>query len=77
MLINDYSKGLNSILDMMTPYTIRFSQENAGFKVKTTENVLEVDMKPYTYDMTKRLQKDLVSKPEYIRDLRVNLQSNA
>jgi len=60
MLINDYSKGLNSILDMMTPYTIRFSQENAGFKVKTTENVLEVDMKPYTYDMTKRLQKDLV-----------------
>ena len=60
MLINDYSKGLNSILDMMTPYTIRFSQENAGFKVKTTENVLEVEMKPYTYDMTKRLQKDLV-----------------
>tara|TARA_Y100000592_G_C5469945_1_gene318858 strand:+ start:269 stop:1498 length:1230 start_codon:yes stop_codon:yes gene_type:complete len=60
MLINDYSKGLNSILDMMTPYTIRFSQENAGFKVTTTENVLEVDMKPYTYDMTKRLQKDLV-----------------
>ena len=60
MLINDYSKGLKTIIDSMTPYTIRFSQENAGFKVKTTENVLEVEMKPYTYDMTKRLQKDLV-----------------
>ncbi|MCK5641427.1 MAG: hypothetical protein KAJ19_11545 [Gammaproteobacteria bacterium] len=60
MFINDYSKGLKKIIDMMTPYTIRFTQENAGFKVKTTEKVLEVEMKPYTYDMTKRLQKDLV-----------------
>ena len=60
LFINDYSNGLKTILDRMNPYTIRFSQENAGFKVKTTENVLEVEMKPYTYDMTKRLQKDLV-----------------
>jgi SNF2 family DNA or RNA helicase len=60
MMINDYSKGLKNILDGMSPHTIRFTQEKAGFKVKTTENVLEVEMKPYTYDMTKRLQKDLV-----------------
>jgi len=60
LLINDYSKGLKIILDKMTPYTIRFTQESAGFKVKTTEKVLEVDMKTYTYDMARRLQKDLV-----------------
>tara|TARA_R110002020_G_scaffold70385_9_gene182674 strand:+ start:5981 stop:7210 length:1230 start_codon:yes stop_codon:yes gene_type:complete len=60
MYINDYSKGLKNILDVMTPYTIRFSQENAGFKVKTTENVLEVEMERATYDIAKRLQKNLV-----------------
>jgi len=60
MYINDYSKGLKNILDVMTPYTIRFSQENAGFKVKTTENVLEVEMDKATYDIAKRLQKYLV-----------------
>ena len=60
MFINDYSKGLKTILDVMTPYTIRFTQENAGFKVKTTENVLEVEMERATYDIAKRLQKNLV-----------------
>jgi SNF2 family DNA or RNA helicase len=60
MFINDYSKGLKTILDVMTPYTIRFTQENAGFKVKTTENVLEVEMDKATYDIAKRLQKNLV-----------------
>ena len=47
--INDYSKGLKIILDRMTPYTIRFTQESAGFKVKTTEKVLEVEMDEGTY----------------------------
>ena len=60
LLINDYSNGLKTILDMMSPYTIRFSQENAGFKVKTTEKVLEVEMEEDTYKIAKRLQKDLV-----------------
>tara|TARA_R110002050_G_scaffold72068_3_gene155021 strand:+ start:723 stop:1952 length:1230 start_codon:yes stop_codon:yes gene_type:complete len=60
LLINDYSNGLKTILDRMSPYTIRFSQENAGFKVKTTEKVLEVEMEEDTYKIAKRLQKDLV-----------------
>lgn len=60
LLINDYSNGLKTILDRMSPYTIRFTQENAGFKVKTTEKVLEVEMKEDTYKIAKRLQKDLV-----------------
>ncbi len=60
LLINDYSNGLKTILDRMSPYTIRFTQENAGFKVKTTEKVLEVEMEEDTYKIAKRLQKDLV-----------------
>ena len=29
----------------MQPYTINFSQKNAGFKVETTEEILYVSMK--------------------------------
>jgi SNF2 family DNA or RNA helicase len=60
LLINDYSNGLKTILDRMSPHTIRFTQESAGFKVKTTEKVLEVEMEEDTYKIAKRLQKDLV-----------------
>jgi len=58
--IRDYSKGLPSIMDSMKPYIIAYSQKEAGFKVKTTENVLEVEMEKTTYDLAKRLKKDLV-----------------
>jgi len=60
MFINDYSAGLETILDAMRPYTISYSQVEAGFKVVTTESVLEVDMKPETYAIIKRLNKDLI-----------------
>ena len=58
--IRDYSKGLPSIMDSMKPYMIAYSQKEAGFKVKTTENVYEVEMEKTTYDLAKRLKKDLV-----------------
>lgn len=58
--INDYSNGKKSIMDAMKPYMISYSQKEAGFKVKTTENVLKVDMKPSTYKLAKKLSKDLV-----------------
>ena len=45
MYINDYSKGHKKIIDHMSPYTINFSQKQAGFIVETTENVLEVELK--------------------------------
>ena len=60
LLINDYSNGLKSILDAMRPYTINFSQKEAGFKVDTREHTLYVDMNPKTYDLCNRLKKDLV-----------------
>lgn len=58
--IRDYSKGLPSIMQSMKPYIISYSQKEAGFKVKTTENILEVEMEKTTYDLAKRLKKTLV-----------------
>ena len=58
--INDYSDGRKSILDAMRRFTISYSQKEAGFKVMTTENVLKVKMKDYTYKLANRLSKQLV-----------------
>lgn len=58
--IRDYSRGKQSILDMMAPYTISYTQQEAGFKVKITEHKVYVDMQPETYALCKRLSRDLV-----------------
>tara|TARA_R110000803_G_scaffold58775_4_gene117027 strand:- start:5292 stop:6533 length:1242 start_codon:yes stop_codon:yes gene_type:complete len=60
MTINDYSNGLETIVDKMNPYTIRFTQKEAGFDNKIEEQVLEVEMNELTYSLTSRLQKNLV-----------------
>ena len=60
MFINDYSHGRDTIIDAMRPFTINYTQKEAGFKVETREHIIEVDMKPSTYKLIKRLQKDLV-----------------
>ena len=60
LMINDYSKGLETILDAMKPFTINFSQKEAGFKVDTREHVLQVEMSDMTYSLAARLKKDLV-----------------
>ena len=43
--INDYSKGTNKIIEEMKPYTFRFTQNDAGFKIKTQEHIEYVDLK--------------------------------
>lgn len=58
--IRDYSNGLPSIMDSMKPYMIAYSQKEAGFKVKTSEKVLEVEMEKTTYKLAKDLKKHLV-----------------
>lgn len=58
--INDYSKGKESIMKRMQPYTISFSQKDAGFVVDTHERALFVKMCDHTYAMAKQLKKDLV-----------------
>ena len=60
MYIRDYSSGRDSIIEKMKPYTIAYTQKEAGFKVDTREHVLECEMSELTYQLTKKLQKDLV-----------------
>ena len=64
MYINDYSKGSKKIIETMSPYTINFSQKDAGFVVDTTEYVLEVDIKPETIKLINKLKRDLVVEGE-------------
>ena len=60
MMIRDYSNGLDTILEEMKPYTISYTQGQAGFKVSIEEHILEVEMKPSTYQLIDRLKRDLV-----------------
>jgi len=60
MMVNDYSRGMDKILEEMKPYTISFTQKQAGFKVVTEENILEVEMQPTTYKMVNTLTKHRV-----------------
>jgi len=60
LFINDYSDGQASIIDAMKPYMISFSQKEAGFVSSVTEEILEVEMNDVTYNMIKRLKRDLV-----------------
>lgn len=60
LTINDYSNGSDRILEMMKPYTISYTQKEAGFESTIEEKVLHVTMKQSTYDMCKRLKRDLV-----------------
>ncbi len=59
-LINDYSNGLKTITRAMSKHTINYSQKEAGFSVDTREHILRVRMEDKTYDLAKRLNKDLV-----------------
>lgn len=60
LFVKDYSGGLETILKAMEPYTINYTQQEAGFMSETKEEILEVEMKPMTYAMIKKLKKDLV-----------------
>jgi len=58
--IRDYSEGRKSITDKMKPYTISYTQKEAGFKVDTKEHIVKVPMLESTTSLIKRLKKDLV-----------------
>lgn len=60
LMIKDYSKGFETIIEAMRPHTINYSQREAGFKVDTREHTLEVEMSELTYRLTSKLKKDLV-----------------
>ena len=58
--LKDYSGGKKQILDLMKPYTVSYTQAEAGFESKIEEEVLTVRMKPITYSLCSRLKKDQV-----------------
>jgi len=60
MMINDYSKGLESIVKAMEPYTINYTQKEAGFESSVDEEVLYVQVSSRTQQIIDKLEKDLV-----------------
>ena len=60
LVIKDYSDGLDTIIETMAPFTINYTQAEAGFVATTTEEIFEVELKESTYKMIKNLQRDLV-----------------
>lgn len=58
--INDYSDGRTSIIESMEPYTISYTQQQAGFESSIEEEILYVDMDERTYAMCRALKKNLV-----------------
>ena len=58
--INDYSKGLAEIVEEMKPYTISYSQREAGFKSTINEKVLFVPISDNITNIVSTLRKDLV-----------------
>lgn len=62
-VVNDYSAGKEKeIKSMIRHYTFSVTQADAGFQSKVNELVLEVEMKPITYQIISKLKKDLIVK---------------
>lgn len=58
---NDYSKANeNLIRQKLSNYIISFSQKEAGFSSTVNEHILYVKMKPTTYQLVNKIEKDLV-----------------
>ena len=60
LTIKDYSDAYDTVLDAMKPYTLSYTQKEAGFISQIEEEILEVEMKPSTYSLIAKLKKDLV-----------------
>jgi hypothetical protein len=58
--IKNYSDGKDTILEAMKPYTISYSQKEAGFESQIEEEILTVRMNPITYTMCRTLKRDKV-----------------
>jgi hypothetical protein len=61
--VNDYSDAdIKHINRRIKYYLLTFTQEQSGFKSQISEMVIDVEMKPITYQIIERLRKDLVVK---------------
>jgi hypothetical protein len=59
-MVNDYSSGKQEILDKMNPFTISYTQREAGFKSKINEDIIYVDAPDIIMNLCSKLKKDLV-----------------
>ena len=56
-IVNDYTQAYrDKIMEEIGKYFISYTQAEAGFNQKVNETVLEVKMKPKTYELVKRLK---------------------
>jgi len=60
-VVKDYSNAKENLIRRSTrPYVITFTQKEAGFTTSVNEMVLECEMQPITYEVIRRLKKDLI-----------------
>jgi superfamily II DNA or RNA helicase len=60
-VVKDYSNAKeNQVRRSTRPYIITFTQKEAGFTTSVNEMVLECEMQPITYEVIRRLKKDLI-----------------
>ena len=58
-IVKDYSYGIEEkIKKVINPYILTFTQKEAGFTTSVNETVLEVEMKPITYQIIELLKKN-------------------
>ncbi len=60
IFIRDYSQGLKTILDDMSPYKLSYSQKMAGFKTSIEEKVLYVKPSSMCKSLIKKIKKDRI-----------------
>lgn len=60
MFRNDYSNCSEAAIQAMEPYTISYTQKEAGFKNEIIEEVLECPVDPIVVSIIKKLRKDRV-----------------
>ena len=58
--MNDYTRGKQSIIDAMAPYSIKFTQAQAGFTSEIIEHILYVEPTDYINSIATQLKKNLV-----------------
>ena len=62
-VVKDYTNAkYDKIIQAIEPYMITFTQEEANFTTSVEEEIIEIDMKPVTYEIIRRLRKDSIVK---------------
>jgi len=62
-VVKDYTNAkYDKIIQAIEPYMITFTQAEANFTTSVEEEIIEIDMKPVTYEIIRRLRKDSIVK---------------